>query len=363
MLSIVYITFREHCKFEWFIDSLVKQSDSSLRKNIQIIIVDGFLFEGNYQRKEYISSTINNQFEFVHVEPKPTPWQGRHRITDFNYFAAANTRNTGACYAKYDYIAFHDDLGVPNQTWLKAVLDAKDAHQIHCGAYTKSNDMVVENGILISKKDNGVDTRFPYYTDLISICMEGHLYGSSFCMPINVYFELNGINEMCDGCGGEDYELGIRLTRKGYKYYYNKLMFIYESEDFFGSDKNRTCIRCDPKKNENDPISDLSHYMLNYSKNGPLAVNSKFSLKEYNHKITHLKLDPDTVFIKPDPNEIHFFTNNLISNGLVMKTKDNFNWEIYIQKYPDLCKAGINTADKAWNHYQRFGINENRNDF
>ena len=45
MLSIVYITFRQHCKIEWFIQSLVQQTDTELRKQIQIIVVDGILNE------------------------------------------------------------------------------------------------------------------------------------------------------------------------------------------------------------------------------------------------------------------------------------------------------------------------------
>ena len=39
---------------------------------------------------------------------------------------------------------------------------------------------------------------------------------------------------------------------------------------------------------------------------------------------------------------------------------DNFNWEVYIQKYPDLVLAGINTKQKAWNHYQKYGKTEGR---
>ena len=92
MLSIVYITFRENCKFEWFIDSLVHQSDENLRKGIQIIIVDGIL-ESNVnesERRSFIKSVIGGKFEFVHVPPKPTRWQGKYRVTSENYFAAAN---------------------------------------------------------------------------------------------------------------------------------------------------------------------------------------------------------------------------------------------------------------------------------
>ena len=319
MLSIVYITFREHCKFEWFIGSLLAQTDENLRKSIQIIVVDGILYSTDVtesDRRTFIKNCIANNFEFVHVPPKPTAWQGKHRVTSGDYFAAANTRNTGACYAKYDYIAFHDDLGCPNQTWLKAVLDAKLKNEVHCGAYTKSHDIVVESGIVVSKRDSGIDHRLSVYKEDISPAYDSHFYGSSFCMPLEFYFKLNGINEMCDGHGGEDYEFGSRITKSGATFYYNKLMFIYESDDIFGSDCGRTCSRADPRKNPDDPKSDLSHYMIEYTKTCDIYnINPEFSLKDYNDKIVKLGMDPEDVFLKP-VDRIHFFTGKLISQGL-----------------------------------------------
>jgi len=41
---------------------------------------------------------------------------------------------------------------------------------------------------------------------------------------------------------------------------------------------------------------------------------------------------------------------------------DKFDWEVYLLNYPDICEAGINNAKTAWNHYCRFGKNENRTD-
>ena len=313
MLSIVYITFRENCKFEWFIDSLVQQSTKELRDQIQIIVVDGMFYEDN--RKETIKNIIGDSFDFVHVSPKPTMWQGKYRVTSENYFAAANTRNTGACYAKYNYIAFHDDLGCPSQSWLNGVLSAKDRGEVHCGAYTKSYDIIVEKGIIISKRDNGIDCRLSVYPKDISPAYDSHFFGSSFCMPLELYFKLNGINEMCDGNAGEDYEFGMRILRNGTQFYYNKLMFIYESEDIFGSDRERKCIRSDPKRDPDNPRSDLSHYMLDYVKSCDIyKVNKDFSLREYNRRLL-LGENPDNIFLMP-VDCIHFFTGKLISQGL-----------------------------------------------
>ena len=56
--------------------------------------------------------------------------------------------------------------------------------------------------------------------------------------------------------------------------------------------------------------------MLSYSQHGPIRVNPTFSIEEYNRLICHLNVVPDEVFIKPDLDEIHFFTNNPIRYGL-----------------------------------------------
>ena len=317
MLSLIYITFREHCMFDWFIESIFNQSNLELNKQIQIIIVDGFLQNcvDINKRRQYFSELINSNFEFIHVSPKPTALQGKYKITKDNYFCAANTRNTGVCYAKYNYIAFVDDLGCPAQTWLESVIFAKKHNNIQIGAYVKSRDIIVKNGIMIDKKTNasGVDVRLSHYKNNISKAEISHFFGSSFCMPLDVYFKLNGMNELCDGCGGEDTDFGIRLNRAKHSFFYNKLMFIDESEDIFGSDKEIQCLRVDPiHKIKN---TDLSHALLDISINGSINVNRAFLLSDYHNKIVNLKINDEEVFIKPIDEE-HFFTNKLISCGL-----------------------------------------------
>ena len=41
-------------------------------------------------------------------------------------------------------------------------------------------------------------------------------------------------------------------------------------------------------------------------------------------------------------------------------TIDTFDWKYYIDQYSDLRDAGILTKEKAWNHWTKFGKNENR---
>lgn len=331
MLTIIYITFREHCMFEWFIEPL-KQSiaENNFNFPIQIVVVDGFLYDSPDKtvRREYFSQKVGN-LELTHVSPKPTKWQGEYRLTPNNYFAAANTRNTGACYAKYEYITFVDDLGIIKNTWLPAVVNAMRNNEIHCGAYTKVNNMIYDTNSFTyngGDENGGRDSRLNIYNQDISKCPGGHVYGSSFCLPKKVYFELNGQNEMSDGVGGEDYEFGIRLERAGYNIYYNKLMFINESNCAFGFDNQRSCERGDPVVSENDYANllimynlkdispgrrDLSHFMLCSCYSGPTKVNPEFSLEAYNNSILQGNTD---VFLKPTSGQIHFFSKKPISD-------------------------------------------------
>jgi hypothetical protein len=330
MISIVYITFRENCRFEWFIESLMNQTNDEQRATLQLIVVDGFLFGSDEERRRaYFRDLVGGKIELVHVSPKPTKWQGQYRVTSENYFAAANTRNTGACYAKHPYLVFVDDLGVLGPHWFEGVLEGAQKERIYCGAYTKVKDIVVEGGRFIGgNTEGGVDSRLSIYKDDLSECPGGHMFGSSFGIPIEIYFHVNGQNEMCDGVAGEDYDLGLRLQRLGIPLYYNKRMFIHESDYSFGSDRERKCIRSDPVVSaeayealmlEYDLLNhegrkDLSHFLLAYGYHGLMRVNPEFSLEDYNRAICKEGVtDP---FLKPTGQEIHFFTKKRVSEGL-----------------------------------------------
>jgi len=39
---------------------------------------------------------------------------------------------------------------------------------------------------------------------------------------------------------------------------------------------------------------------------------------------------------------------------------DNFDWQYYIRRYPDLQKSNINTKEKAWDHWTHYGTGELR---
>jgi hypothetical protein len=41
---------------------------------------------------------------------------------------------------------------------------------------------------------------------------------------------------------------------------------------------------------------------------------------------------------------------------------NQFNWEQYLQNYPDLVIAGLSTKEECYNHYRKYGYRENRTD-
>jgi hypothetical protein len=169
--------------------------------------------------------------------------------------------------------------------------------------------MIVSGGELITGDipSSCIDHRLSVYKADISPCSGGHMYGSSFCMPLKVYLDLNGQNEACDSCAGEDYEFGIRVERAGHKIFYNKNMLIHESNVAFGEDTQNINVRYDPSLDPTEcrtrlnysGIPQFSHYLLYQAHNGPISVNPQFSLESYRNTLK---------FAIPDKDAVHPFT-------------------------------------------------------
>ena len=66
-LSIIYITFRENCKFEWFIHPLIRQTAQYDRSKMEVIVVDGFLDDTNQaERRAFFEREMGNAFRLKH---------------------------------------------------------------------------------------------------------------------------------------------------------------------------------------------------------------------------------------------------------------------------------------------------------
>lgn len=61
--------------------------------------------------------------------------------------------------------------------------------------------------------------------------------------------EVGGFDELSDGCGGEDYQLGLRLEHGGHPLFYSRSMLTVESEEHHRGD-GQVFHRVDPDVDE-----------------------------------------------------------------------------------------------------------------
>jgi hypothetical protein len=259
MLNIAYITGRRDSCIQWFLDSLANQAEAlSAWSDMRLIIVDRFL-----------SPIPSNRIKcpIIHVRSKSNVWQGEHRLTTLEYFAAASARNTALCYAMDGVIAYVDDLSVLMPKWLASVKASESGNYICMGACKKVKRLNVENGIAKTWEDfpPGVDSRWSNGRDDKPVELTGHcLYGSSVSIPVKALENINGWDEDCDtfGMGGEDYIAGIMLSKQSWKIYFDRSMLIMESEEHHASQAMHRIIEGSPGS------TDASQVMLRLALHG-----------------------------------------------------------------------------------------------
>ena len=223
-VTICYMTNRRDCRFEWFHSSLLRQMGGE--RLCKLVVVDFYADERPQERKALAD---------VWVTPKPTVWQGAHRLVSGNYFAPSNARNTGLCYAEGTHVVFVDDLSVLMPGWWDIVRDEveNDRQRVTLGRYTKVGDLQVEGGEAVSwrKYPTGEDHRYnPDFGPVLVSCSGGWMYGASVCVPVKAMLEINGFDEDCDSMGGEDYAAGIMLEHRGWEIVYHQGMWTLEDE-------------------------------------------------------------------------------------------------------------------------------------
>lgn len=234
MLTIAYITSRKNPRIEWFLDSLTRQVGDSW-DDIKVVIVDHYYKERHKDTIPWFRATqLPDQFSYFHTPPKPSVWQGEHRLTKVDWFAASNARNTALCLAPDGWIAYVDDLSVLMPGWLQSVKDAMRDNYLVCGAYRKVRNLVVENGEVKSFEDSkaGRDSRWGSGSDSQAVpCSGRSLFGCSCAMPVEALLNIGGWPEFADGLSFEDVLTGICLNNAGYGFRYDRRMLTYESEE------------------------------------------------------------------------------------------------------------------------------------
>lgn len=230
-LTIAYITFRREPRIQWFLDSIKSppQNDSMGASPHRIVVIDYYAEERNFEFKEAL-----RLMGIIHTPPKPCVWQGKHRITKEDFFAASNARNTALCLAPDGWIAYVDDLSVLSPTWMTAVRRAQREGYIVYGAFKKVLGLMVEEGVVKGYREHphGVDSRWGYGRDNGPVSAAGSwLFGCSLAAPVECFLQINGWDEDCDSLGSEDSIAGIMLAHHWKQFRYDRSMFTFESEE------------------------------------------------------------------------------------------------------------------------------------
>ena len=227
--SIVYSTCRHEPAFEWFAESLARQLDDD--GGVEVIVVDGVDSAGRGERWQRVAA---GRFALRRVAAKPSPYNGAHRLTTRDYFAAASARNTGLVYARAPYVIFVDDASLLMDGWWSAAREAALGGTVVTGAYRKCWEMRVRDGVLVSSRraDSGIDSRWALGDARRPVRVGGgQLFGACIGAPRDLLLGLNGFDELCDSIGGEDWQLGVRFELAGIPIYYDRRMLSIESEE------------------------------------------------------------------------------------------------------------------------------------
>ena len=281
LYSIVYPTFREDPKLNWFVESLLLDIPKETLSQVQLVIVDRLA--GTSKRKRWLDKHKNlSKFgDVAHTPVKPNVWCGEHRIPAKDYFAAANFRNTGILHAKGSHIVFADDLSVIMPGWWHHVAESRRLQEIYLGTYSKEREMVVQKGVLKNYTPNpiGQDTRLkPHMADPF-YCTGSWMYGSSVAAPIEALLQVNGFDEDCDSMGSEDYVCGMMMESYGWKFKFCPRMKTVESEELHGSKGVEISRIIKPIAD-----TDASHVILNMVKGGrnkgAFYTNKQMTLRE-----------------------------------------------------------------------------------
>jgi len=192
-----------------------------------------------------------------HVLPKPTVWQGEHRLTKENWWAVSNARNTALCCATGDYIIWVDDRCVLEPKWLEAAFEAMNGNYAVCGSYEKRIEMKVESGVIThggtvigedcrNSQSKGSKVRAPGQW----------FFGGTLGMPTEWALNINGFEELMDGLSAEDCMAGIHLQNNGYRIMHDPRLKIIE--DRTPSELGEAMKRSSKEKHPNDS-SDKGH--------------------------------------------------------------------------------------------------------
>ena len=198
-LSVCTITAREQPRYEWLIRDLAAQMDDG--DEIEVLIIDALTLA-----RDLDLGRVPPGIEVRICAPKPTPYQGPHRVTSRDLHAIANARNTALCLASFDYVAFVDDRVRLGVHWLHEVRKAQERRaSAVCGPCHK--DMLGVGRVTDDRADRAPLGRVN--------CGGDWFYGGNFALPLDWALEINGCEEGTDPVGRQDRVMGHMLHNRG----------------------------------------------------------------------------------------------------------------------------------------------------
>lgn len=234
--SICYITGRTEPRLEWVLEAIARQRQPS--DALELVVIDALdrPWTQIVTDQELASRAVD---DLVIGAPKPTIWQGKHRVTSRDWWAMSNARNTALCRARHDYVAFLDDRCRLGPRWLEMVRggEARRA-SVLAGAYEKHEDGRVTTDHRLEHAPAGQPN-----------CGGSWLYGCTFAMPLSWALEVNGFEEGCDGLGMEDVIFGLHLHNAGHRIDFAPALFVSQerSAASFGPVYKKTDKGVSPK--------------------------------------------------------------------------------------------------------------------
>lgn len=229
-LTIGIITSRPDPKIPWIMESLGRQWGNN---RVPVVIV----VDSHWPRD--LGCRVD-----LHVEPKPTLWQGTHRVTSEDFWAASNSRNTILCLAQTEWVWLLDDRCVVTPKAIDAVAEAMAGNYAVFGTYSKRHHMEYENGVLTGE-NVATDHRFEpwakrtiaYANDPQWLATPGNLampapaswcYGCSIALPLKWALDIGGFEEACDGMSAEDTVFGAMLENNGHEMRFDARMGVIQ---------------------------------------------------------------------------------------------------------------------------------------
>lgn len=249
-LTIAFVTGRDEPMVQWFHDSLESQIQPG--DDISTVCVSA-KFKPDELRMP--------SSPYFTVSPKPTVWQGSHRLTKEDWWAMSNARNTAICLAQDGYIVFLDDRCILGPKWMGAVRDAMNGNYAIAGTYTKYHGL---NSDGTFDHLQATDSRLPFAKPGCNPCGGEWFFGCSCGLPLEWALNVNGWDEDCDSMGYEDVYFGLMLEKNGYPIRFDQRMAVLQ--DRTPSESGPIYKRQDPGQSPHDK----SHAMLNMVKNGRL---------------------------------------------------------------------------------------------